>query len=134
MRQRWPHMARRRGDGVKARPRSFPFHPILRWPSPPTAVAVEMSSNAVSRSSQEWEKDAKDIRDAAPAFLEYTKASEDDLFEQGSVDPIYEAKARLLNHAVREIGMGRYQVGSCPVQISETMHGADLDHSGTFSS
>ncbi|KAF9805967.1 hypothetical protein IEO21_08879 [Rhodonia placenta] len=68
-----------------------------------------MSSNAVSRSSQEWEKDAKDIRDAAPAFLEYTKASEDDLFEQGSVDPIYEAKARLLNHAVREIGMGRYQ-------------------------
>ncbi|KAH8101240.1 MFS general substrate transporter [Cristinia sonorae] len=31
------------------------------------------------------------------------------LFEDGSVDPVYEAKALLLNRAVQEIGMGRYQ-------------------------
>lgn len=32
-----------------------------------------------------------------------------DLFD-GSIDPIYEAKACILNHAIQEIGMGRYQV------------------------
>ncbi len=32
-----------------------------------------------------------------------------DIFE-GSIDPIYEAKARILNEAIQEIGMGKYQV------------------------
>lgn len=36
----------------------------------------------------------------------------DDIFEKGSVDPIYHAKARVLNEALQEIGMGTYQV--CP--------------------
>ena len=27
----------------------------------------------------------------------------------GAVDPVYEAKARVLNKAIQEIGMGRYQ-------------------------
>jgi hypothetical protein len=31
----------------------------------------------------------------------------------GTVDPVYEAKARVLNDAIQAIGMGRYQV--CPV-------------------
>ncbi|KAF8258166.1 MFS general substrate transporter [Lactarius quietus] len=35
----------------------------------------------------------------------------DDLHEEGSVDPVYHAKARILNHALQEIGMGRYQWG-----------------------
>ena len=30
--------------------------------------------------------------------------------EEGGVDPVYQAKARLLNDAFQEIGMGRYQV------------------------
>lgn len=30
---------------------------------------------------------------------------------KGSVDPIYQAKAKVLNDAVQAIGMGRYQVG-----------------------
>lgn len=34
----------------------------------------------------------------------------EDLHEEGSVDPVYQAKARILNHALQEIGMGRYQV------------------------
>lgn len=32
-----------------------------------------------------------------------------DLFE-GTIDPVYEAKARILNDAIQEIGMGKYQV------------------------
>jgi hypothetical protein len=28
---------------------------------------------------------------------------------KGTIDPVYEAKARVLNHAVQEIGMGWYQ-------------------------
>ncbi|KAI0668946.1 MFS general substrate transporter [Trametes maxima] len=32
-----------------------------------------------------------------------------DLFEEGTVDAVYEAKARVLNAAIQELGMGRYQ-------------------------
>lgn len=39
-----------------------------------------------------------------------------DLFEDGSVDPVYQAKARVLNSAMQEIGMGKYQVRSCFVE------------------
>ena len=33
-----------------------------------------------------------------------------DIYEDGTIDPVYQAKARLLNMAIQEIGMGRYQV------------------------
>ena len=33
-----------------------------------------------------------------------------DLHDEGSVDPVYHAKARVLNQALQEIGMGKYQV------------------------
>jgi hypothetical protein len=33
-----------------------------------------------------------------------------DLHDDGSVDPVYHAKARVLNQALQEIGMGKYQV------------------------
>ncbi|KAI0790125.1 MFS general substrate transporter [Irpex lacteus] len=36
-------------------------------------------------------------------------AAIEDLYEDGTVDPVYQAKARLLNAAIQEIGMGRYQ-------------------------
>ncbi|KAG1796976.1 major facilitator superfamily domain-containing protein [Suillus plorans] len=32
-----------------------------------------------------------------------------DLYEDGYSDPVYQAKARILNHAIQDIGMGRYQ-------------------------
>ncbi|KAJ8583357.1 MFS general substrate transporter [Rhizopogon salebrosus TDB-379] len=32
-----------------------------------------------------------------------------DLYEEGYDDPVYQAKARILNHAIQDIGMGRYQ-------------------------
>lgn len=67
-----------------------------------------MSDQTPSRVSEEMEKkDPSSFQDAPPAFT-HTFA-EVDLFEEGAVDPVYEAKARLLNHAIREIGMGKYQ-------------------------
>jgi hypothetical protein len=33
-----------------------------------------------------------------------------DLFNADAVDPVYQAKARVLNDAVQKIGMGKYQV------------------------
>ena len=35
-----------------------------------------------------------------------------DLFSDETVDPVYQAKAHVLNQAIQEIGMGKYQV-SC---------------------
>ncbi|KAL1937935.1 hypothetical protein VTO73DRAFT_12685 [Trametes versicolor] len=40
-----------------------------------------------------------------------TVTSTTDLFEDGTVDPVYQAKARVLNAAIQEIGMGKYQWG-----------------------
>jgi len=34
----------------------------------------------------------------------------EDIYDEGSVDPVYQAKARVLNRALQEIGMGKYQV------------------------
>ena len=31
------------------------------------------------------------------------------VFEQGTVDPVYQAKAHVLNNATQQIGMGKYQ-------------------------
>ncbi|KAF9260998.1 MFS general substrate transporter [Marasmius fiardii PR-910] len=33
-----------------------------------------------------------------------------DVLEEGSVDPIYQAKSRIISKAIQEIGMGRYQI------------------------
>lgn len=34
--------------------------------------------------------------------------------EESGVDPVYQAKARVLNDALQEIGMGKYQVRAGP--------------------
>ena len=47
-----------------------------------------------------------------PIKYAQTLPAQDDLYEDGTVDPVYEAKAKLLNGAIQEIGMGRYQVRS----------------------
>ena len=33
-----------------------------------------------------------------------------DMHEDGTIDPVYQAKARVLNNAIQEIGMGKYQI------------------------
>ncbi|KZT00246.1 MFS general substrate transporter [Laetiporus sulphureus 93-53] len=85
-------------------------------PHPTVHLAFRaMSSFAMSRSLQELEKEAADVKvvpvnlkDAAPV-LSKQAFEEDILFEEGSIDAVYQAKARVLSSAIREIGMGRYQ-------------------------
>lgn len=47
----------------------------------------------------------------ASQFAAITSLKED-LYDEGSVDPVYQAKTRVLNQALQEIGMGKYQVSS----------------------
>lgn len=35
-----------------------------------------------------------------------------DIYDEGVVDPVYAAKSHVLNRALQEIGMGKYQVSS----------------------
>ncbi len=34
----------------------------------------------------------------------------EDMYSQGTIDPIYQRKAHILNDAILDIGMGKYQV------------------------
>ena len=49
-----------------------------------------------------------------------------------SIDRVYHAKARLLNNALQDIGMGKYQVR--PEPASPTMFHQPIVHSGGSSS
>ena len=53
----------------------------------------------ISDGKQPEEAHSADILEEAPAAV----------LEEGSLDPVYEAKARVLNKAIQDIGMGRYQ-------------------------
>jgi len=44
-------------------------------------------------------------QEVVPSMLEAPVS----VLEDGSLDPVYEAKAKVLNKAIRDIGMGRYQ-------------------------
>ncbi|KAL6308820.1 MFS general substrate transporter [Sparassis latifolia] len=57
--------------------------------------------------SEEMEKTNSKGEDLA-ASVDVHDAT-DDLFESGAIDPVYQAKARVLNRAIQEIGMGKYQ-------------------------
>jgi hypothetical protein len=39
------------------------------------------------------------------------QAETENIYTDDALDPIYQAKARILNDALQEIGMGKYQVG-----------------------
>ncbi|KAI0641053.1 MFS general substrate transporter [Trametes meyenii] len=65
-----------------------------------------------------WDKtrdfdDAKGDSEKESVMRETTRrvlsGSTMDIFEDGTVDPVYQAKARVLNAAIQEVGMGRYQ-------------------------
>jgi len=40
------------------------------------------------------------------------------VLEDGSLDPVHEAKAKMLNKAIQDIGMGRYQWQVCSLLYS----------------
>ncbi|KZV93829.1 MFS general substrate transporter [Exidia glandulosa HHB12029] len=56
------------------------------------------------------EKHALDSKDAdAASAKDSVHRAEDDLLPEGSLDPVYQAKAHVLNQAIQDIGMGKYQ-------------------------
>lgn len=59
-------------------------------------------------SPQKFDSEHKHNRAGAheiPLVLEAPAA----VLEEGSLDPVYEAKAKVLNKAIQDIGMGKYQ-------------------------
>ena len=62
----------------------------------------------MSRKSDEFTKEGSSPQALYPD-VSVQKAT-NDIYEDGTIDPVYQAKARVLNSAIQEIGMGRYQV------------------------
>ncbi len=74
-------------------------------PTSPVQLARDHSGDSESRkraSSDDVEAKRAITVDTHDVFNE----------EESGVDPVYQAKARLLNDAFQEIGMGKYQVRS----------------------
>ena len=65
-----------------------------------------MSADTAHKSTDSIKKE-KELGSPEEHFVQ---GAENDIYEDGSVDPVYQAKARLLNRAIQEIGMGKYQV------------------------
>lgn len=59
----------------------------------------------------------KNIVSESQAIDDSVDSSEGDLYGSDFIDPVYRAKAHLLNEAIREIGMGRYQVDYTPLYL-----------------
>jgi hypothetical protein len=47
------------------------------------------------------------------------------VLEEGSLDPVYEAKAKVLNKAIQDIGMGKYQWQVSTSILFETLNAND---------
>ena len=88
-------------------PSSLSYGPEKAPPSPVSAGKTERAPHAV------FKDPSGDVEGATIIHVE-----EHDVFsgEDSAVDPVYQAKARVLNAAFQEIGMGKYQV-----RASETM-------------
>lgn len=54
-------------------------------------------------------------------------AETQDVYDEQSLDPVYQAKARILNDALQDIGMGKYQASSCFVFSRFLFYGALCD-------
>ena len=67
-------------------------------------MLAEVTHSSVRMSNTEMEKENP------PSVYSASDPTRVDLFSSEIVDPVYQAKAHVLNQAIREIGMGRYQV------------------------
>lgn len=45
-----------------------------------------------------------------------------DIYDEGVVDPVYAAKSHVLNRALQEIGMGKYQVSASCLNLNSFDH------------
>ena len=69
-------------------------------------MSAEVTHSSASMSNTEMEKEH------LPSVNSASDPTLVDLFSNETVDPVYQAKAHVLNQAIQEIGMGKYQV-SC---------------------
>ena len=46
---------------------------------------------------------------SSPIEISSLEAAPTSVLQEGTLDPVYEAKAKVLNKAIQDIGMGRYQ-------------------------
>ncbi|TFY81329.1 hypothetical protein EWM64_g2689 [Hericium alpestre] len=67
-----------------------------------------VDTKSFSDTEKNHEKDQQDAQDADHVFGGVNAITQD-VYEEGSIDPVYQAKARILNDALQEIGMGKYQ-------------------------
>lgn len=79
--------------------RGITIHRDFSW----APVAVSYFPFAMSLEQAEMYNDKK-----SESFC--VQAETRDIFTDDSLDPVYQAKARILNDALQEIGMGKYQV------------------------
>ena len=73
---------------------------------------IDTDIDTKSPTFQESPIEAEEAKSPFPSPLSFPAHVEaHDIFdgEEDAVDPVYQAKARLLNAAFQEIGMGRYQ-------------------------
>ena len=63
----------------------------------------------------EGDHSSNDVQSIAP--LDHAPQS---VLEDDALDPVYAAKARVLNKAIQEIGMGRYQVSNVYLSCYQT--------------
>ena len=49
----------------------------------------------------------------------FVQADTKNIYTDDAIDPIYQAKAHILNDALQEIGMGKYQVCLCSPNLRE---------------
>lgn len=59
-------------------------------------------------SSQQLPDEVKKEVDVEEIVLQ---SATEDIYTDGSLDPVYHAKAKILNGAIQQIGMGKYQAG-----------------------
>ncbi|KAL2760970.1 hypothetical protein ACRALDRAFT_1059312 [Sodiomyces alcalophilus JCM 7366] len=76
-------------------------------------MATQLEQESPSKSASPTLGTSGDPDDAARRvdMLMLSDSSSDDeaVYPKGTLDPVYEAKARILNRAIQKIGMGRYQ-------------------------
>ena len=77
----------------------------------PEARATNDIDTDIDTKSPTFQESPVDAEEAKSPFPFPIHMEAHDIFdgEENAVDPVYQAKARLLNAAFQEIGMGRYQ-------------------------
>jgi hypothetical protein len=70
----------------------------------------------------QWSPVLSVVSAKSPSIAVMQPPEMEDIYDEGSVDPVYQAKSRVLNRALQEIGMGKYQVRILMLAFSLERH------------